>query len=114
MKGVRELNLELGHPTVKEALCRLEADLPSTAKMKQPMMKIIHGYGSSGKGGKIRTAVRKRLKEMQETGMVKDVIFGEDFSIFSDSTRKAFGSCEALRQDGDLDSYNRGVTFVLL
>ena len=114
MKGVRELNLELGYPTVDEALRRLEAELSAVRKMKMPVIKIIHGYGSSGKGGRIRTATRKCLAEQQAAGKISAVIRGEVFSIFSEDTRRAFARCENLRQDGDLDNENRGITFVIL
>ena len=54
MKHTRELNLELGWPTVDQALRRLDAELEAARKMNTPLMKLIHGYGSSGKGGRIR------------------------------------------------------------
>ena len=114
MKGVRELNLESGYPTAAEALHRLEADMAATRSMHWPVMKIIHGYGSSGRGGRIRSAVRRYLKEQREQGRVKAVICGEDFSIFSDETRQAFAVCGALRQDRDLDRCNPGICFVVL
>ena len=47
----RELNLELGRPTADEALRRLEAELEAARHMNTPLLKLIHGYGSSGKGG---------------------------------------------------------------
>ena len=81
MKGVRELNLELGRPTVDQALDRLRADMDACRHMHQGVMKLIHGYGSSGSGGRIRTAVRKYLAGELAEGRVKAVIRGEDFSI---------------------------------
>ena len=65
MKHTRELNLELGWPTVDQALRRLDAELEAARKMNTPLMKLIHGYGSSGKGGRIRTASRRYL-EMED------------------------------------------------
>ena len=114
MKGMREVNLELGRPTVSEALQRLEAELRQTRLLRDPVLKIIHGYGSSGTGGKIRTACRRILSEKKRLGQIRDFIPGEDFSIFSAATREAFSSCGALRQDRDLDRYNNGVTFIVL
>jgi len=114
MKGVRELNLELGRPSADEALRRLQADMAATRKIHQPVMKLIHGYGSSGTGGRIRTAVRKYLAEELSQGRVQTVIKGEDFSIFSEETRQLLARCPALREDRDLDAENRGVTFLLL
>ena len=50
MKAItRELNLELGRPTADEALRRLEAELEAARHMNTPLLKLIHGYGSSGK-----------------------------------------------------------------
>ena len=114
MKHIREINLELGRPTADEALRRLKGELWAAKTMRAPVLKIIHGYGSSGKGGKIRTACRKYLREQAAAGRVRLVIAGEEFSIFSEETRRSFALCGELRQDGDLDRENRGVTFVLL
>ncbi len=114
MKGVRELNLELGMPSAAEAVERLRRDMASTRQLRQPVMKIIHGYGSSGRGGKIRTAVRRHLREELAQGRVKAVIHGEDFSIFSETTLLAFRLCPALREDRDLERSNGGVTFLVL
>ena len=112
--SVKELNLEQGMPTVDAAMGWLEAELAAARKMGRPALKLIHGYGSSGRGGKIRTACRKYLREQAAAGRVRLVIAGEEFSIFSEETRRSFALCGELRQDGDLDRENRGVTFVLL
>lgn len=111
---MKELNLEQGMPSADMALRWLESELEAARKMRRPALKLIHGYGSSGRGGKIRTACRRYLREQEQAGRVKLVIAGEDFSIFSETTRRGFALCGQLRQDGDLDRENRGVTFVLL
>ena len=112
--SVKELNLEQGMPTVDAAMGWLEAELAAARKMGRPALKLIHGYGSSGRGGKIRTACREYLREQAAAGRVRLVIAGEEFSIFSEETRRSFALCGELRQDRDLDGENRGVTFVLL
>ena len=43
---------------------------------------IIHGYGSSGKGGAIKEKVRQWLNAQARNGVIKCVINGEDFDIF--------------------------------
>ena len=111
--GIKELNLEHGMPTVDTALRWLESELDAARKMRRPALKLIHGYGSSGRGGKIRTACRKYLREQAESGRIRLVIRGEDFSIFSEVTRRSFILCAQLRADRDLDRENRGVTFVV-
>lgn len=109
MKHTRELNLELGWPTVDQALRRLDAELEAARKMNTPLMKLIHGYGSSGKGGRLRTACRTWLRQ-QELCFLP----GEEFTIFNEEARRWLAVCPRLRQDRDLDAENRGVTFVLL
>ena len=111
--SMKELNLEQGMPTVDTALRWLEAELHAARKMGRPGLKLIHGYGSSGTGGKIRTACRKYLRREAEAGRVRLVIRGEDFSIFSEETRRSFTLCAQLRADRDLERENRGVTFVI-
>ena len=113
MKGtVRELNLEQGRPTVDQALRWLEAELNAARKMNTPLMKLIHGYGSSGKGGRIRTASRRYLEEEAAQGRITAYLPGERFSIFDETARRAMQRYPQLRQDRDLDAENRGVTFV--
>ncbi len=111
---IRVVNLEAGMPTVDQALRRLSGELYTSRRMGCRAVKLIHGYGSSGKGGKIRVAIRRELGGQKLRGQIKDFIPGEDFSIFNSATLQAFSLAEDLRNDKDLDRYNNGVTFVLL
>lgn len=111
---LREVNLEAGMPYVSEALKRLPLELKQTRRMHCTVLKIIHGYGSTGTGGKIRTACRKYLTQMKARGEIQDLIPGEAFSIFEEATRRAFLRCDDLRRDRDLDRSNNGVTFIVL
>ncbi len=112
--AVREVNLEHGMPTVEQALRRLTGELYTTRRMGCAVLKLIHGYGSSGKGGKIRVAVRRELEKQKSLNQVKEVIPGEKFSIFESATLSAFSKAPELRRDRDLDRYNNGVTYVVL
>jgi DNA-nicking Smr family endonuclease len=38
--------------------------------------KIIHGYGSTGKGGRLRKATIKLLEESKTNGLIKEFIIG--------------------------------------
>lgn len=108
-KPIRELNLELGRPDAAEALRRLAAEVEAARHLGIPAMKLIHGYGSSGRGGRLRTACRTWLRQ-QELCFLP----GEEFTIFNEEARWWMAVCPRLRQDRDLDAENRGVTFVLL
>ena len=95
-------------------LRRLEAELEAARHMNTPLLKLIHGYGSSGKGGRIRTASRKYLLAQQEKGRITAVVPGERFTIFDEATRRALQQYPHLRQDRDLEQENMGVTFVFM
>lgn len=108
-----EVNLELGRPSTDEALRRLENELAAKRHLRAKAMKIIHGYGSSGKGGRIRTASRKYLRAAQEQGRIYAVLPGERLTIFDEEARRLMARCPALRDDCDRERYNCGVTFVI-
>lgn len=108
-----EVNLELGRPSADEALRRLEHEFAAKRHLRAKAMKIIHGYGSSGKGGRIRTASRKYLRAAQEQGRIYAVLPGERLTIFDEEARRLMARCPALRDDCDRERYNCGVTFVI-
>ena len=57
-------------PQVHEALQRMERELALARQEKTKLLKLIHGYGSSGPGGDIRIAVQKRLVEMSQSAQI--------------------------------------------
>ena len=57
----KTVNLEQGRPVVEVALQKLDDALEDAVKNDVRVLTLIHGYGSSGKGGLIRLECRKRL-----------------------------------------------------
>lgn len=112
--NLREVNLELGRPIVDVAIKRLTFELHQSRRMGVKVLKIIHGYGSSGTGGRIRVEARQYLERLKRKGEIRDFISGEKFSIFEEPTRNAFLVCGDLRKDHDLERHNNGVTFIVL
>ena len=111
---LREVDLERGMPTMRAALQQLSFELRRGRSLGCAAVKLIHGYGSSGKGGRIRVEARRRLDRMKAGGEIWGYIPGESFSIFDSDTLAAFQRCPTLRRDRDLERHNNGVTFVLL
>ena len=114
MAGVKILNIEAGMPTVEEARHMLLAELKQAKQRGVGAVKVIHGYGSTGKGGTLRGALRKSLLRRKKEGLVTRVIFGEKWSVFEDDARYAIEHCPELRSDRDLNHSNEGITIVLL
>lgn len=114
MSQLREVNLERGMPYVDQAIKRLTFELYHSRAQGCTALKIIHGYGSSGTGGRIRVEARAYLGRLKRRGEIRDFIPGEDFSIFNSATLAAFGRCGELRRDRDLERHNNGVTIIVL
>ena len=114
MSKLREVNLELGMPRVNEAMKQLTFQIRHSRSLGCTALKIIHGYGSSGTGGRIRVEARSQLARMKDRGEIVDFIAGEAFSIFNSATLTAFRQCDDLRRDQDLERHNNGITVVML
>jgi len=114
MGSVRTVNLELGRPDSDTAIRRLTYELHTAKTLGLAAFKVIHGYGSSGTGGRIRVEARGYLARQKGKGVIRSFIPGEDFSIFNEDTRAAFTRCGELRQDPDLERHNNGITIVVL
>jgi hypothetical protein len=114
MDDIFEVNIKMDMPSASVAVDRVREQIKIARKLNFRAVKIIHGYGSTGRGGKIRTVVRTFLGQETDAGCIRGFITGEDFSIFDERTRRAFLSCGGLRKDRDLDRHNNGITIILL
>ncbi|MCL2152183.1 MAG: Smr/MutS family protein [Oscillospiraceae bacterium] len=111
---LREINIKSDMPTVDDAIRRVTYHVKNAGVLGISAIKIIHGYGSTGKGGAIRTETRKYLDRIKKGGQIKGFINGEDFSLFDKATREAFLVCDALRRDSDIERHNNGITIVIV
>jgi hypothetical protein len=101
-------------PQIHEALARLDRELALARAQKSPLLKLIHGYGSTGAGGDIRIAVQKHLRELADHGQIRGCIFGENWSKSDDEAWRLLQSHPALKTDLDLGRRNQGITIVIL
>ena len=108
------INLETGMPFVHEALAQLEREIALARQQRHAILKIIHGYGSTGKGGDIRIAVQKRLRELQDQTAIQACIFGEDWATSNTESWALLKRHPALKSDPHLGKQNRGITIVVL
>ena len=114
MSALRTYNVEAGLPTLDEAR-RLVIDEIKRAKREGvKVLKVIHGYGSSGKGGALCVGLRKSFRLRKKEGAIKDSISGENFSIFNDTVLALLEAVTEMRGDPDLGATNEGVTILWL
>ncbi len=108
------INLERGLPLVDEALARLARELDLARAEGCRVLTLIHGYGSSGRGGAIRREVRAQLEFFKLRGKINDLLAGEEFASRSSGGRHLLRRFPFLRRHGDLNRANPGITLVVL
>jgi len=108
---VRQINLEQGSPTVEQALRNMINHLGTCKRQGLKGVILIHGYGSSGTGGKIRPAVRAKLKERSLSGIVRQFCGGEEWI---DKKKEMLAVCSQLKDYETTIAGNPGVTIVIL
>lgn len=111
---IRVLNVKAGLPTVQEARAKLNAELDKAGRGGVVVLKVVHGYGSSGVGGALRDAIRRSLRKRRKEGKIRAFIIGEKWSVFDETARQLLEECPELEKDPDLNGYNEGITLVLM
>jgi hypothetical protein len=111
---MKTVNLKEGMPMVHEALSRLDRELAVARREGYGMVKLIHGYGSTGLGGEIRIAVQERLREMSHRGQIRSCIFGENWTRSDEQTWALLTAHSELKHDNDMGKGNQGITVVVL
>lgn len=110
----KTINLELGHPVLEIALDRMVAAVDDAERSRVNVLTLIHGYGSSGKGGVIRTECRRNLAHMKGKGRIYDYICGEDFNRRAAPLKAILRRYPALATDKNINRGNKGITLVIL
>lgn len=101
-------------PTVEQASHRLAGELIRARAQGAKVVKIIHGYGSSGVGGKLKVGIRAALAERKRRGQIREAVPGENWSIFDEGARRVLDAHHDLSRDRDFERGNAGITIVLL
>ena len=107
-------NIEKFMPTVYQAEILVKNNLESFRRQGVKVFKIIHGYGSTGKGGALRTGLRDYLKQLKMAKIIADFVPGEDWSACDETTRKVLDLDDDFRKDTDLGKMNAGVTIIVI
>jgi hypothetical protein len=99
-------------PTCEEAIKLLEQAIFGAQVSDTKVIKIVHGYGSSGAGGELRYCLRDFLERMRMQKRIRFYVAGEEFSKQFPEGQKLLQSYPKLENDKDLNRFNKGITFV--
>jgi hypothetical protein len=112
--ALRTINLETGFPSVDDARRRLLAEMAAARKAGVRVLKVVHGWGSSGEGGTLGPALRKSLRLRVKEGRAALVVAGERFSSDTNEGRELAQRHPFVRHDRDFNRSNPGITVVEL
>lgn len=111
---MKVVNLEENMPTVERARLCMEYELQAARKDAYRAVKLIHGYGSSGVGGVLRSELQKNLRKAAEDGVIQTFIPGEDWRISDPITWMLLKRFPEWKKDSDLGRNNQGISIVVL
>lgn len=109
----RTFNVKADAPTVELALANIEIEIQRCRSEGVKVLKVIHGYGSSGVGGEIKKALSRWLMFKKKQHFIVDYIKGEEWPT---SVRAAKYKKEFPEVLGDMELYfiNPGLTVIIL
>ena len=107
-------NLEKNMPTCAQAEKMLYHKIFELRKSKTKVLKIIHGYGSSGIGGELRYCMREYLDTLIKRGFIKFYVAGENFRSSFPNGKKLISTFKWITKDSDYNRKNKGITLIVL
>jgi hypothetical protein len=112
--SLKTFNVENSFPSLDDARRMVLDEIRKSKREGVRVLKIIHGYGSSGTGGTLSHGLRKSFALRKKEGVIKDFIPGETFTIFNPIVLELLEVVPELRADTDLSNTNEGVTVLWL
>ncbi len=112
---IKVLNIKSDFLSSNEAISKilLELEALSINKLVKVLL-VIHGYGSSGKGGTIKKHLHLLLPTLKKQNKILDYIANEKFSTHNDKYIKYTSLYPELILDSNLQNLNPGVTLIFL
>ena len=110
---MKTLNLKENNNSVEQALFFMEKEIELCKLEGTKMLKIITGYGSHGRGGLIKKACEKKLKELKNKGIILDYIQGDLWNMHYEKALK-YKTMHPSVIDEDFNIPNGGITIIII
>ena len=110
---MRIFNLKELAASKEDSVILLEMFIEESKLMGESVIKILHGYGSHGKGGVLFSAVREKLTILQRQNKIKTFFGGGKWNLLDHDTVDALLKDKSI-VDEDLNRSNPGITIVVL
>jgi len=111
---IKTVMLKEGMPSIEQARARLRTEIQTAQRSGVKVLKLVHGYGSSGVGGDLRIALQSTLRQMVTAREIVECIYGENWRTSNERSWEALKRMPELKSDSDLGKSNKGITIVFL
>ena len=110
---LKEVNLkEVGNVDASVAI--LDMEVEKAEKEGISVLKLLHGYGSHGKGGEILIAVRRELLLLKKKKLIRNYFNGDKWNLFDKDVIEILNEDKTIVGDCDLNKNNPGITIVVI
>lgn len=100
--------------TVLEAIAQFLVEVESYKKGGYKVMKVIHGYGSHGVGGVIKSAFLKKCQDLKNRHIIEDFTCCDQWTEKNVVRKIAINYCPDLLADKELYLLNPGCSIIIL
>ncbi len=83
---IKTVILKEGMPSVEQARARLLTEIQLARQGGVKILKVVHGYGSTGVGGDLRIALQSTLRQMVGRREIRECIYGENWRTSDERT----------------------------
>ena len=108
---LRLINLKEGY-SLEQALAILEIEIESAKKEGIVAVKVLHGYGSHGKGGVIRKTLLPLLASWKKSKFILNYFSGDKWNLFDEDAKRILLKDKSIYNDCDISSSNPGITII--
>ena len=113
-ESVQFIDLKKENATVDYALALVEIAIEGGKLEGQTVIKVLHGYGSHGRGGVILIELRKQLERWKRSKFIKDYFGGDRWNIFDPLTMEILQKDKTIYGDEDMGRANPGITIIYI
>lgn len=109
---LRLINLKDEVYNVEFAIATVELEIEAAKREGLTAIKVLHGYGSHGRGGAIMLELRRILPFWKRQGFIVDYFGGDKWSLFDKQSQEILNADKSIYGDCDLDNGNPGITII--
>ncbi len=112
MSEIYTVNIKQNMPGCYEAMEQLHIEIMLAKNSDCGLLKIVHGYGSHGLGGRIRESAHRLLREYKKSGVITAFCPGEQWNPFDPDARRIVAAFPFAAKDEDFAHDNVGITVI--